>query len=224
MNKSASSKGPEEQLDPNPHGGLNIIAYFVRHGETTANNQGRFRGATDYPLNEKGFVDARRLAAYFKDKPLGDAWSSDLKRAETTAGIVLDPRGIDYEPDEDLRSLNIGNLAGELKKYHKDDMDYFERNPEVVMPGGESINQFRSRVKTPVLRAIHKGIINKLPSIVFTHSSIIHEVNNIIHHDHNANLVKPGGVVGVEHTSGNSFRVHALLKPHREDATESYSS
>jgi len=209
----------EKLLKPEP---LNIVSYFVRHGTTAGNEQKRFRGWIDIPLDEKGFSDARKVEAFFRDKPLGDAWSSDMKRALSTAEITLDPRGISFEEDEDLSPLNTGHFAGEKKDYHLDDMEYYQRNPDIKIPGGESINEFRQRVKTPILRAISKGITNKEPSIIFTHSSVIHEVNNIIHHDHNANLVKPGGVIGVEF-SGNKFKVHQLLKPHKP-TNEPYAS
>lgn len=189
-----------------------VVAYFVRHGETTANAEGRFRGTkTDYPLSEKGVKEAHQAAEFLKDKPIGDSWTSDKERSEHTSRIVLEPRGQAASPTSDLHPLDVGYLSGEKKSQHLDDIEYFQRHPEMPLPGGQSIQEFRSRVKPPILRAIRRGIENDKPSAVFCHSSIIHEVGNLIHGDHGIALVKPGGVAAVTY-DGTYFRAKAIFK------------
>lgn len=188
-----------------------IVAYFQRHGTTELNDENRFRGPIDVPLDQNGLADAHQAANFFKNIQLGEAWSSDKDRAETTARAILQPKGMTYTPDSDLRAWNIGYLAGEKKDDHADAIEFFQRNPDVAVPSGESLNQFKQRVRGPILRALHAGVQGN-PSLVVTHSSIIHELNHVVHGDHSKNLVHPGGIVGV-HFDGKKFSTKALLKP-----------
>lgn len=189
--------------------------------ETSANAEGRFRGTkTDYPLSSKGISEAHEAAEFLKDKPLGDAWTSDKDRAEHTSQIVLEPRGQAASPTSDLHPLDVGYLSGEKKSDHKPDIKYFQKHPEVEIPGGQSIAQFRARVKPPILRAIRRGIENDKPSVVFGHASIIHEVGNLIHNDHTAVLVKPGGVAAVTY-DGTHFRARAIFKAANDESKSS---
>lgn len=189
-----------------------VVAYFQRHGTTTLNDDGRFRGPIDAPLDDKGLDDAHTASAFYQDKDLGDSWSSDKDRTETTARAILQPKGKTFTPDLNLRAWNVGYLAGEKKQDHKDDVEYFQSHPDVQVPGGESLDHFKQRVRAPILKAIHAGIQSGKPSLVVTHSSVIHELNHIIHNDHTHNLVKPGGIVAV-HYDGKHFSTKAVFKP-----------
>jgi broad specificity phosphatase PhoE len=198
-----------------------VVAYFVRHGETSANAEGRFRGTkTDYPLSKKGIGEAQEAREFLKDKPIGDAWTSDKDRAEHTSQIVLEPRGMAASPTASLHPLDVGYLSGEKKDDHSADIKYFQDHPEVEIPGGQSIAQFRARVKPPILQAIRRGIENGKPSVVFGHASIIHEVGNLIHNDHTVVLVKPGGVAQVTY-DGTYFRAKAIFKAAAKSAKDS---
>src|SRR5579859_6167915 len=105
-----------------------IVAYFVRHGETEANAEGRFRGTKeDWPLTDKGHHDAENLRTYFSDKTFGYAWTSDKQRAEQTAETVLEPHGMVASPTSRLHPLDVGYLSGEKKSEHLDDIQYFQR-------------------------------------------------------------------------------------------------
>jgi len=190
-----------------------IVAYFVRHGQCEANAEGRFRGTkTDYPLSAQGHHEAQELADYFSHIKLGDAWTSSKQRAEQTAETVLEPLGKVASPTEGLHPLDVGYLSGEKKANHTDDIKYFQEHPQTEIPGGQSIQEFRNKVKPHILLPIRRGIENGVPSITFSHSSIIHEVGNLIHGDHGAALVKPGGVAAVTY-DGKYFRAHAVFKP-----------
>jgi broad specificity phosphatase PhoE len=201
----------------------NLAAYFVRHGTTTLNEQDKYRGNQDVPLDETGILDAKKLAMYFQDKELGDAWSSDRKRAEQTAEIVLDGKGQTASPDPNFKGIDVGTLSGKPKSEHKDDEKFLETHPDEPFPGGESVNQFRRRVQPPIKRSIMSGIRNKVPSISFVHASVIHEVGNVIHGDHNICTVRPGGVAGV-FTDGKQLMAKALVRPEKEEKKLTYSS
>jgi broad specificity phosphatase PhoE len=201
-----------------------IVAYFVRHGATKLNDEGKFRGKLDAPLDENGKLDAKKLKAYFRDKEIGDAWVSDSKRAQETADEILEQKGVVASPDPNLNSIDVGNLAGEKKADHKDDTNYLQEHPEEPFPGGESINQFRSRVRPRIVRSIRNGIDNGVPSMTVTSSSVIHEVGNLIHGDHNICKVRPGGVAGV-YSNGGQFKAVPLIRAAKgEGVDKTYAS
>ena len=191
-----------------------IVAYFVRHGETTLNAEGRFRGPSDPPLNENGHNDAAKLAAYFQNISIGHAITSDMQRATSTAETILDPKGQVADQTPDLHALNVGYLAGE-KKDEPDNVasvGYHQDHPDQAFPNGESLNDFRGRVRPVILRAIHSGWKNGVPSLVVAHSSVIHELGNVVHNDHTSAIVKPGGVAAVSF-DGKAFSAKPLIRP-----------
>jgi broad specificity phosphatase PhoE len=196
-----------------------LVAYFVRHGETQGNAAGLFRGSLDYPLSEKGQKDANHLADYFSNINLGTAYSSDTTRTRTTAETVLEPKGMVASETPDLRSWNVGYLSGLEKSKHQNDIDFFQKNENTVIPNGDSLRQFRNRVQPRIKNSILKGIKDGIPSITFTHSSVVQEVSHMIHGDHKLAKVKPGGVIGVYH-NGNKLTVKALYKPAKHGKLE----
>lgn len=66
-----------------------INIYLVRHGQTYANKFFRFQGWADLPLTEKGLADAKHAGERLANLGFDKAYSSDLKRANDTAKIVL---------------------------------------------------------------------------------------------------------------------------------------
>jgi broad specificity phosphatase PhoE len=193
------------------------IAYFVRHGETTGNSAGTFRGAKDFPLNEQGKRDAHTLKNWFSDKAISAVYASPLTRTRDTAEAIAIPKGIKVQTEEGFRSLNVGYLAGEPKKDHEHVMDYFEKFPDERVPNGESISEFRARTQPPIKKVLVEGAHSANPVVAVVHSSIIHELNHIINGDHNQTLVKPGGVVGVYKHPKAGLEVRALLYPEKEE-------
>lgn len=187
------------------------VAYFIRHGSTQLNDENRFRGPLNPPLDENGINDAHKASDFLSNVELGDAWSSDRDRAETTARAVLQPKGMSFESDPNLRSWNVGYMAGQKKSEMGDDISYFQRHTDQQIPNGESLDQFRDRVHPPILRALQSGVKTGKPSLVIAHSSVLKEVGNMLHGDHNHNNVDPGGIVAVTH-DGQKFDSKAVLK------------
>ena len=48
--------------------------------------------------------------------------------------------------------------------------------------------------------------------MVVAHSSIIHELGNVVHNDHTSTLVRPGGVAAVSF-DGKAFSAKPLIRP-----------
>lgn len=197
-----------------------VIGYVGRHGDTTYNDQKKFRGQADVPLNDKGKQDARDQAAFMADKPIGQAWTSDLSRAKDTAKEVLRGRQIKASSLQTLRPLDAGKYTGEKKDDHKEAMKYYHEHTDVPIPGGESIDQMNSRVRRPLFRGFRAALRTGKPSYFSAHSSVIHSLGHLLHNDHKHALVEPGGVVEVTF-DGKKFNAKPVFKPKKQEEQDS---
>lgn len=55
-----------------------VTYYYVRHGQTVFNAEGRMQGWCDSPLTENGINDAYKAKEILKDVVFRYAYSSDL--------------------------------------------------------------------------------------------------------------------------------------------------
>ena len=190
-----------------------IVAYIARHGTTKLNEENKFRGQLDTPLDDQGREDAVETAKFLADKPIGQAWTSDLSRAKDTAKIILKGRGIKATPTEGLRPLDSGKFAGKEKSdKNKQEMQFYHDHETVKIPGGESLENMHDRARKPLFKAFRTGLRTGKPSLVSAHSSIVHTVGELLHGDHKAALVEPGGVVAV-YWDGKNFGVEPVFRP-----------
>jgi broad specificity phosphatase PhoE len=84
----------------------------ARHGETDWNRENRFQGHADPPLNELGRRQSEELAETLAGEGIARVYSSPLRRAFETAEIVARRLGIDVEPVEALREIDVGSWSG----------------------------------------------------------------------------------------------------------------
>ncbi|MET3559118.1 putative phosphoglycerate mutase [Streptococcus rupicaprae] len=97
--------------------------YFVRHGKTQWNIEGRFQGNQgDSPLLPETLEDLKVLGQHLSDISFDHIFSSDLPRAAKTAQAILDKQ--DPKPPltltEDLREWKLGKLEGTKVRLMKD--------------------------------------------------------------------------------------------------------
>jgi probable phosphoglycerate mutase len=140
------------------------VIYYIRHGETSWNAEGRLQGAQDVPLNELGRKQAARagniLADLFvrdgRDKSTLSFVSSPLGRARSTMELV---RGelklplVDYGLDDRLREIGYGQWEGStLAEMQAEDPELFARRQAekwtVSPPGGESYVAVQARMQS----------------------------------------------------------------------------
>jgi len=117
-----------------------MAIYLIRHGETRSNVERRLQ-LPETPLSERGLEQAERVAARLRDARIARIVSSDLFRAERTAGAIAAATGVGVELDPLLRERDFGALRGRL---YSEVGDIF--SPDLVPPGGESWAVFRARV------------------------------------------------------------------------------
>ena len=89
--------------------------YFVRHGRTLWNLEGRFQGASgDSPLLPESIDILKQLGQYLKEIPFDKIYSSDLPRAVKSAEIIQNqlqaPCPLKSIPN--LREWQLGKLEG----------------------------------------------------------------------------------------------------------------
>jgi len=137
--------------------------YYIRHGETEWNAEGRLQGAQDIPLNDLGrkqAVSAGSILAQLlardrrSEQPLSFV-ASPLGRARSTMELV---RGVlrlppfDYSIDDRLREIGYGRWEGStLAQMQASDPELFARRQAdkwtVAPPDGESYASVQIRVR-----------------------------------------------------------------------------
>ena len=109
--------------------------YFVRHGRTEWNEEGRIQGANgDSPLLESSIQQLEALGRHLSQTRFDAAYSSDLPRAIHTAQILLKqnqyPTSLQETPA--LREWQLGRLEGgkivELKALYPEEMKAFRHD------------------------------------------------------------------------------------------------
>jgi len=117
---------------------------LVRHGATDWNLQGRCQGSTDLELSEVGIRQAERMATLLTHEPIQAIYSSNLKRAQQTAGFISLHHRLPVLIEHDVRELDHGKLEGltfaEIKENHTAFIQKWRTEPaEIQVPGGEKL-------------------------------------------------------------------------------------
>ncbi len=138
--------------------------WLVRHGETPASRGRTLAGWSDVPLTDHGERQACALRSLLAGQRFDGAWSSDLRRAVTTARLAWgEPR-----QDARLREMSFGSLEGQLwDTLDAQAQEALARFEGFAAPGGESFEDLRSRVL---------AFLDELPAgrhLVFTHGGVI---------------------------------------------------
>ena len=131
---------------------------LARHGETAWNAEGRYQGQSDIPLSPVGEAQARALGGRLRDVAIARAVASPLTRARRTAELALGERAGLLSTDPGLLEIAHGSweglLASEIGARDPDRLRAWRETPhEVLMPGGESLQQVFDRAWAALLRA-----------------------------------------------------------------------
>jgi broad specificity phosphatase PhoE len=138
------------------------VLYYVRHGETDFNLEGRLQGRRDTELNAHGRRQATECGLLLHDLFVRDQRraanlvyiSSPLKRARQTMGVLratlgLDPR--EYHVDARLAEIAYGDWEGltlsEIEARTPGILAQRDRDKwDFAPPGGESYRQLAARI------------------------------------------------------------------------------
>ncbi len=134
--------------------------YLLRHGENPANLNKVFSNRlVDQSLTEKGVLQAQQTADYFVGQGLDAVYSSPLKRAAQTAGIIARRQGLSVTILEAFREIDVGSLEGRPATpadwdFHARMMHaWFDGDHEAAFPEGESYHDLWARMNDGLLAA-----------------------------------------------------------------------
>ncbi len=150
---------PDKHTPPSATSPTTLI--LIRHGVTDWNQDRRFQGQIDIPLNSEGLRQAGLTAGRFASDPalsgVAAVHSSDLSRAAQTAEPIGRAIGLPVQVDASLRERHYGVFQGltgdEIVKHHPEAWRrWLAREPAFDLPGGgESLADFHARVERALL-------------------------------------------------------------------------
>ena len=152
---------------------------LVRHGETELQSSLRYWGKTDVALGPTGLHQAEQLRDRLAMERIDAIYSSELKRASDTAGIIAARHNQKVTTCPELREVDFGRLEGlEFNEIHNQfpevEQMWLTRNPALIYPDGESLQDFETRVATfetrlknhrvdeTILIVAHAGVLRTL--------------------------------------------------------------
>lgn len=130
--------------------------YFIRHGETDWNLQGRWQGHADIPLNDIGRRQAVLMAQRLQQEGIQfeAIYSSDLTRAFQTAWELGAQVRVPVQLLPPLREIDIGAWSGmttpEIRERFPIETRLMEEGQDIPRGGGETLAALMRRVVAAV--------------------------------------------------------------------------
>ncbi len=150
---------------------------LIRHGESEADLLDVHEGRADFPLTERGRLQAQAMAASVAEREaVKKIYASPLTRAKETASFLSASTGVAVIFDDDLMEFNNGLLAGLTRKEADEKYPMVPDLPvDQSVYGMESMLAFRQRAERALHRIVtennsddtvavvsHGGMINQL--------------------------------------------------------------
>lgn len=178
------------------------VAYAIRHGETPLNENNEARGRTETTIDDRGEREMGYAGDWLKDKGITLLVSSPLPRTIDSAQVLSEKLGVPVEVDDRLASLDIGSLAGE--KDASGEVDEAFEKPDEPIAGGETPEQFESRISEAVMEWLAKGACVGF----VVHDSVISQIFKMFEGDDlpAGSTTEPGWVVGICRNDDGTFR------------------
>ncbi len=154
---------------------------FIRHAETAM--AGRFCGHSDPDLNAQGQAQLAGLAQALSTETIGGVYSSDLRRAQSTAHAIAAGRKVPVTLRPALREIYFGEWDGlSWRQIEQMDPEYARRwvdgYPHITAPAGETFRNFEARV----LEEVNDLIRRDAESIaVVTHAGVLRAILRHLH-------------------------------------------
>ncbi|MGR3741951.1 histidine phosphatase family protein [Companilactobacillus sp. DQM5] len=177
--------------------------YFIRHGKTQWNLEGRYQGAHgDSSLLDESFEDIKHLSAFLRNIEFTKVYSSPLKRARITAETLIEDlkQEIPIVICDELREFDLGIMEGEKFK------DMESKYPELILAfrnspkdyhheivDGESFDEVISRTNR-LIKDIAKDSDGSENYIVVSHGAALVAMIKSLIGEKLADLRKDGGL------------------------------
>ncbi len=147
---------------------LQTQIYLVRHGQSVGNLNRAILGHTDLDLTELGVEQAQKCARFLKETHVDAIFSSDLKRAYSTAREHAELRKMSIIRSFELRELYFGDWEGvrvaDVEHTDLYSVSWKENFGTFTAPNGESVQALAQRVYSFIEK---KAIENPSKSLIF---------------------------------------------------------
>jgi len=157
------------------------LLVLVRHGQSEWNLKNLFTGWRDVDLTEQGVSEAKTAGKRLKERGIqfDVAYTSALKRAQRTLGLVLDEMGqsgIAIHKDKALNERDYGDLNGlnkddARKKWGEEQVHIWRRSYDTPPPGGESLKDTVARALPYYVQNILPGVLRGERTLVAAHGN-----------------------------------------------------
>ncbi len=142
---------------------------LIRHGQTKANEEGRYIGTTDYALSDKGRSGLYDLLDSYVYPKVERVYTSPLERCTETAEILFPDAEIVVA--EDFAELHFGKFEGKTADELIDNPEYrqwLKGGMDAKPPEGESVSDLCVRT----YRGLHR-ILMEMMEQDFRHVAIV---------------------------------------------------
>ncbi len=157
--------------------------YFIRHGQTVWNAEGRWQGWQDSPLTKKGEQQAAAAAEELVDLGITHIYASDAGRAKKTAEIIGDRLTLKPSLVSELRERFYGDFEGQTTQEISDQFpgtmfdESRDRRDTWRPPGGETLVEVGARVLTFIRQAAVKHPGGTIAAV--THAGVLRVLDGL---------------------------------------------
>lgn len=149
--------------------------YFIRHGETDWNKNGKLQGRSNIPLNENGRLVARLTRDALKDVKFDVAFTSPLVRAKETAEILLEGRDIEILEEQRIIEIDFGKYEATAKSEADENIQNFFKEPGKYRAegGAESLEMLIERGRDFLQELFCNEMYKESTVLVSTHGAAL---------------------------------------------------
>ncbi|WP_066059531.1 histidine phosphatase family protein [Robertmurraya korlensis] len=198
-----------------------VKLYFVRHGETQYNVEGRMQGFCDSPLTDRGISQAKSVGKGLSGIEFKAIYSSESQRVIDTANHAIGHLNIPITTDPRLKEMNFGALESLLESEISDRYgDILKKlfaltDLHMSAPEGESYSQLYTRTTSVIQEIVEKHKHEGGNILIFSHGVTIGnylmqltKMKEYPHHDNcSVSVIKYyNGNFEVEKIADTSFR------------------
>jgi 2,3-bisphosphoglycerate-dependent phosphoglycerate mutase len=183
------------------------LLVLVRHGQSEWNLKNLFTGWRDVDLTEQGIAEARAAGQKLKARGItfDVAYTSALKRAQRTLGLVLEEMGqsgIAVHKDLALNERDYGDLNGlnkddARKKWGEEQVHIWRRSYDTPPPGGESLKDTVARALPYYVQHILPGVLRGERTLVAAHGNSLRALIMVLENHTPESIIKRELLTGV---------------------------
>lgn len=196
--------------------------FCMRHGQTALDALHRSDGWLDLPLNDEGRQNVVvAISKFLKRIPITTIFTAPLRRTKETAEIIKSglPSDPKIETAEDIKTWNLGSLAGDKKKPTKAIVKDLLAHPEKKAPDGESYDEFTSRFDS-YLEGLEKRAKKDGPFLAILSGSNCRRTSELTEGDRNDLDIDEAGIFVLQPDADGKWKAKVVDKKRTAEAIE----